>query len=146
MNYTVITERSMWTHFEGLRTKLLLTTFWHVVSKGRVFEIWKNAQIRILERRSCRRCERALSVRRRAWGRLTVARGCLVIKHCSVDVVALLASSAAPVASIHFSRQFSSCLSLARPTCRLNRSRYRERKCADTVGTVPVPRAGHFQC
>ena len=24
--------------------------------------------------------------------------------------------------------------------------RYGERKCADTVGTVPVPWAGHFQC
>ena len=23
---------------------------------------------------------------------------------------------------------------------------YRERKCADTIGTVAVPRAGHFQC
>jgi len=23
---------------------------------------------------------------------------------------------------------------------------YRERKCADTICTVPVPRAGHFQC
>jgi len=23
---------------------------------------------------------------------------------------------------------------------------YAERKCADTAGTVPVPRAGHFQC
>jgi len=23
---------------------------------------------------------------------------------------------------------------------------YRERKCADTIGTVPVPLAGHFQC
>ena len=23
---------------------------------------------------------------------------------------------------------------------------YRERKCADTIGTVLVPRAGHFQC
>ena len=40
---TVITERSMWTHFDGLRTKLLLkifTTFWYVISKklkSRVF-------------------------------------------------------------------------------------------------------------
>ena len=25
-------------------------------------------------------------------------------------------------------------------------SRHRERKCADTIGTVPVPWAGHFQC
>ena len=25
-------------------------------------------------------------------------------------------------------------------------SAYRERKCADTIGTVPVPWAGHFQC
>ena len=23
---------------------------------------------------------------------------------------------------------------------------HRERKCADTIGTVPVPRAGYFQC
>ena len=23
---------------------------------------------------------------------------------------------------------------------------YRERKCADTVGTVPVPWAGHYRC
>jgi len=23
---------------------------------------------------------------------------------------------------------------------------YRERKCADTIGTVPVAWAGHFQC
>jgi len=26
------------------------------------------------------------------------------------------------------------------------RFRYRERKCADTIGTVLVPEAGHFQC
>ena len=25
-------------------------------------------------------------------------------------------------------------------------TRYKERKCADTIGTVPVPWAGHFQC
>ena len=34
----VITERSMWTHFDALRTKLLLkifTTFWYVILKKR---------------------------------------------------------------------------------------------------------------
>ena len=33
---TVITERSMWTHFDGLTTKLLLkifTSFWYVISE-----------------------------------------------------------------------------------------------------------------
>ena len=25
-------------------------------------------------------------------------------------------------------------------------NKYRERKCADTIGTVPVPWAGNFQC
>ena len=29
---------------------------------------------------------------------------------------------------------------------RIDADFYRERKCADTTGTVPVPRAGHFQC
>jgi len=28
----------------------------------------------------------------------------------------------------------------------VNTVMYRERKCADTIGTVPVPWAGHFQC
>ena len=27
----------------------------------------------------------------------------------------------------------------------VSRLAYRERKCADTIGTVPVPRAGHLQ-
>jgi len=28
----------------------------------------------------------------------------------------------------------------------LQENRHRERKCADTIGRVPVPWAGHFQC
>jgi len=28
----------------------------------------------------------------------------------------------------------------------LQENRHRERKCADTIGTVPVHWAGHFQC
>ena len=52
---TVITERSMWTHFDGLRTKLLLkifTTFWYVISKkvkSHVFWNLKKRKLRILE-------------------------------------------------------------------------------------------------
>jgi len=32
------------------------------------------------------------------------------------------------------------------PVYRARTTSYRERKCADTVGTVLVPWAGHFQC
>ena len=52
---TVITERSMWTHFEGLSTKLLLTTYYDFLTrhlknaKSRCFGIWKKRKIRILE-------------------------------------------------------------------------------------------------
>ena len=45
------TGRSMWTHFEGLRTKLLLTTFYDLLTrhfkkprKSDVFEIWTNVK------------------------------------------------------------------------------------------------------
>ena len=37
----------MWTHFEGVRTKLLLTTFWYTISKNiksHVFKSEKNAK------------------------------------------------------------------------------------------------------
>ena len=30
--------------------------------------------------------------------------------------------------------------------CAAKHNPYRERKCADTIGTVLVPWAGHFQC
>ena len=61
---TVITERSMWTHFDGLRTKRLLkifTTFWYVISKKRkkcFLKSEKIRKIRVLElcqtRQHCR--------------------------------------------------------------------------------------------
>jgi len=55
---TVITQWSMllWTHFDGLRTKLLLMTFYDFLTrhfkkrkKSCFFEIWKKHKIRILE-------------------------------------------------------------------------------------------------
>ena len=53
---TVITERSMWTHFDGLRTKLLLKIFNHFLIrhfkkvKSHVFwNLKKKRKIRILE-------------------------------------------------------------------------------------------------
>ena len=42
----------------------------------------------------------------------------------------------------------ASSIALGRGTIKQNhqrRSVYKERKCADTIGTVPVPWAGHFQ-
>ena len=51
----MITEWSMWTHFGGLRTILLLTTFWHhlykIINKNVnshvFFEIWKKRKLRL---------------------------------------------------------------------------------------------------
>jgi len=40
--FTVINERSVWTHFEVVRTKLLLTTFWYIISKKRKSHFFKS--------------------------------------------------------------------------------------------------------